>query len=273
MLVSAMLACLAATAALRPPATFRASLDRVQRSRHVVAQYEAPTLPVGWISALDQESGLAYYCEEASGECQWELPQPGAAALQEYAQTLPTGWISAVDQESGATYYFHEQTGISQWELPAHEIRVDEAAQQIGQLYPVTQHSEPPQQTAGQAERAQLVWRVASIHGWGPRFAGKYKVRPGEEAVLGRYDMFGSVPTRPWVSRKQCLVHVADDGMAVLVSRGKPPTGWRSRDTMREGGPWAWLMYDEVAYLSDGDQVSLDYQDPEGTVLTCTLEG
>jgi hypothetical protein len=126
-LISAMLACLAATAALRPPATFRASLDRVQRSRHVVAQYEAPTLPVGWISALDQESGLAYYCEEASGECQWELPQPGAAALQEYAQTLPAGWISAVDQESGATYYFHEQTGISQWELPAHEIRVGRA--------------------------------------------------------------------------------------------------------------------------------------------------
>jgi hypothetical protein len=134
--------------------------------------------------------------------------------------------------------------------------------------------------------------------------------------------------------------------LQVLVSRGKPPTGWRSRDTMREGGPWAWLMYDEVAYLSDGDQVtpqhglhlsshlsshlfsplftslhthihtshhtsthlnmhqvftppsagelglpgprghashhpwplmtwqvSLDYQDPEGTVLTCTLEG
>jgi len=83
--------------------------------------------------------------------------------------------------------------------------------------------------------------------------------------VLSRWNMKEQKPT---VSRVQCGVRVSDDGTATLTSSGKGPTLWRAW-----GGPWQALHKDERHILADGDQVSLDCWDPEGSVFTCQLQG
>ena len=75
-------------------------------------------------------------------------------------------------------------------------------------------------------------------------------------------------PTRPWVSRKQCLVYVGADGAANLVSCGQYlPTLWRER-----GGHWVALYRGDGLVLSEGDEVSVDSNDPEGTVFISRRE-
>ena len=77
--------------------------------------------------------------------------------------------------------------------------------------------------------------------------------------------MFNPVPT---VSRAQCKVSVYPDGGAVLTSLGTcSPTLWRS-----PGGQWNALYEGQAQYLSNGDQVSLDANNPEGAVFTCQSE-
>jgi len=244
---SLAIACLAATAAaLRssPVSVLRTTPPhRDQRSRSLIAQYGVQDLPAGWTTGHDQESGFPYYCDD-KGQCQWDPPLQASDAQQgsppAYTHELPAGWTTEFDPESGATYYC-DAAGQCQWE--------------------------PPQHTARHECGCQTLWQLALTTGWGPKFAGKYKLRNGEETVLGRYDMFSSKPYRPWVSRKQSFVRVEADGAAILVSRGKAPTGWRSRD----GGPWQWLLYDDMKVLEHGDQVSLDYNEPEGTIFDCLV--
>jgi len=262
-----MIACLTVTAAVAlhsQASGLRAPLGRVQGSIKLVADrqnlvpYEV--LPAGWTTGVDQESGSTYYCNE-QGECQWEMPQM-QGGQQAHAQNniLPVGWTTGVDPASGSTFFFNEQTGESLWE--------------------------PPQQSAQRGTK--VLWNVRRADGktpWishrytdTPRFAGKYALRNGEEAVLGRWDVDEKKPTRPWVSREQCALKIADDGTPTLVSRGKAPTGWRTPgdwpNAVRQAGaiPWQWLGKGEERVLADGDQVSVDYQDPEGSVLTCKLE-
>jgi len=231
-----LLDCSLAAAALRPsPAFMRTPLGNIMRSSKLVAQQQQ--LPVGWTTAFDQESGATYYYNEQSGHSQWDPPH------QADAPVLPAGWTTGYDQSCGATYYYNEQTGQSQWEPP--------------------QSSSTQQQDSD----AQVVWRMALTSGWGPKFAGKYTLRAGEEEALGRYDMFLHKPTRPWVSRKQCLVQIAPDGSATLESNGKAPTLW-----CEPGGPWNVLIQGEKVLLADGDKVSLDYNDPDGTVFMCQQE-
>ena len=91
-----------------------------------------------------------------------------------------------------------------------------------------------------------------------------YTLRNGEEHVLSRWNM---ASPRLTVSRIQCRVQVLADGSAALVSRGRGPTLWRTL-----GGPWNWLYRDEWHMLADGDQVSLDWNDPEAAVLTCSCQ-
>ena len=259
-----LLACLAVTATASalsvPHARARVPPHAQARSRVAVAQYgvshgtdvshaaqaaqEVINLPVGWTSVVDQASGHPYYYHEATGQTQWDFPQQDMYTQQQVQ--LPAGWTTGVDQETGDVYYIDEQTGQSQWEPP---------------------------QNGGYAQPGQVLWRLDSASGWTPRFAGTYKLAAGEEAVLGRYDMHSDICTRPWVSRKQCAVIVEADGTAILVTRGKPPTGWRA-----PGGAWNWLWtgfanngYPEYHILSDGDQISLDANDEEGSVFTCRL--
>jgi len=88
-----------------------------------------------------------------------------------------------------------------------------------------------------------------------------YNMRPGDEQVLSRWNMFKQKLT---VSRVQCVMQVLADGTAVAESRGKGPTLWRER-----GGQWYALQKGERAPLAEGDQLSLDFNDPEAAVFTC----
>ena len=242
-------ACFALTAAaLRPSvaSALRSPLGGpVQRARRLTMQEQG--LPVGWSSAYDATRGATYYVNEQTGESQWEPPpQQGDYALQgghetggyalqglyETAQPLPSGWARSFDEASGAAYYVNERTGESQWEPPSPELS---SAQPAAAQQPA--YSQPGAQKSAQ-KSAQAVWRMVSASGWGPRFAGTYKLRLGDEGThpnpnpnpnsnpkeyLGRYDMDLQKPTRPWVSRKQCLVYVSADGAANLVSCGQYP--------------------------------------------------
>jgi len=115
-------------------------------------------------------------------------PHTGAQRSRTFfAQLAPEGWISDVDEASGHTFYYHEQTGQSQWESPF----------------------------SGNA--AQFTWVLAPSD----TVLDEYIVRSGETQVLGRADM---VKPNPYVSREQCLVQVAADGTASVVSMGKAQT-------------------------------------------------
>ena len=170
------------------------------------------------------------------------------------AQQLAPGWISGIDPESGQTYFYHEPTGISQWE--------------------------PPPQTDQQVYTGQVMWQFSPA--WG--LYSDYTVRSGEEQVLGRFDM---VEQKNTVSRMQCVVQVAADGTASVVSLGKRPTGLRARagpDKYGRGAPWYGLESDATRMnahvLKDGEQIALDmdsgeslgYQGtPYSAVFTCHM--
>ena len=94
----------------------------------------------------------------------------------------------------------------------------------------------------------------------------EYTVRAGTEQVLGRYDMFQQ---NLYVSRAQCLVSVAADGVCTLVSIGKPPTVFRPHgDTSwysltREDGPY---------FLQNGDHIGLVWKEPEAAFYQVACE-
>lgn len=91
-----------------------------------------------------------------------------------------------------------------------------------------------------------------------------YTLRNGAMQALSRWNMERQQLT---VSRVQCEVRVGRDGAATLTSCGKGPTLWRAW-----GGSWSALYQGGCHALSNGDQLSLDWQEPEGAVLTCTVE-
>ena len=157
-------------------------------------------------------------------------------------------WTTATDETSGATYYYNEQTGEAQWE--------------------------PPQGYGG----AQALWHAVPTSG----VYSQYAMRSGEEQVLGRFDM---VEQSPYVSRQQCLVRVAADGTATVISTGKPPTLIRAHcdapwfvlrksrtlyDVVENDDIWQQLLQglEGTHVLSDGEQISLDIRNPEAAVLT-----
>tara|TARA_B110001452_G_scaffold138345_1_gene115020 strand:+ start:687 stop:1493 length:807 start_codon:yes stop_codon:yes gene_type:complete len=91
-----------------------------------------------------------------------------------------------------------------------------------------------------------------------------YTLRNGAMQALSRWNMQRQ---RLTVSRVQCEVRVGRDGTATLASCGKGPTLWRAW-----GGPWNALYQGGRHALSHGDQLSLDWQEPEGAVFTCSVE-
>jgi len=164
------------------------------------------------------------------------------------------GWVTDVDEASGATYYFNHLTGESQW---------------------------APPQAAQQSSGAQIFWRLAASSGvaesttmtgidyqnWGLEAVATkpYTLAGGDEQVLGRYNMLQQKLT---VSRRQCTVRCLYDGTATLSSWGRGPTMWRER-----GGPWCTVGVLDSLVLTDGDQVGLDVNDPDGAVFTCHKVG
>ena len=163
---------------------------------------------------------------------------------------LPAGWTSGFDQTSQSTYYVNDQTGESQWEQP--------------QSQPQSQPQwEQPQ--AYEQSSSAVLWRVAPfsgvrcyVHrGVQPRC---YEMRKGDVQVLSRFSMLTQKLT---VSRVQCIVQI-HDGTATLSACGRDSTLWRGR-----GLPWVALNNGDQVPLTDGDQISLDCNDPEAAVYTC----
>lgn len=150
---------------------------------------------------------------------------------------LPAGWSSSFDQASQSTYYVNEMTGGSQWEPP-------------------------------RAAAAQVVWRVVPTAGV---CNVVFNVGNDQQQVLGRSHM---AEQSPYVSRKQCIVEVAADGTASLVSIGKPLTlhkppsvsFWCGLKKSRPLGDD--IGYDEKHVLADGEQISLDMREPEAAIFT-----
>ena len=72
-----------------------------------------------------------------------------------------------------------------------------------------------------------------------------------------------------YISRMQCIVQVAADGTATLVSTGKPPTAVRAPNDS-----WysVWLTNGEQHALVNGEQIGLDCKNPEGYFFTVTCE-
>ena len=147
-----------------------------------------------------------------------------------YAQS---GWTTGTDPD-GRVFYVDGRTGQSQWE--------------------------PPRDVpAGFGE--QVVWRITPFNG----VCSEYAVRNGEEQILGRYDMLEQKLT---VSRAQCVLRVADDGTATLVSVGRCPTTVRPRD----GAPCFGLEANYPFPLKAFQYVGIDPNEPWGAVFTCQVE-
>ena len=148
---------------------------------------------------------------------------------------IADGWTTRADP-NGDTYYYNEQTGQSQWEPPP---------------------------SAQQGTGAPVLWRVVPAAG----VYTEYTVRRGEQQVLGHKDLVDQHKTS--VSEAQCIVEVADDGSAKLVTLGNRPTGLRAR----YGAPSYGLRRDGPPHvLVDGEEIILDVDNPESACYIIQAE-
>lgn len=94
-------------------------------------------LPEGWYSAIDPDSNERYYCNDETGESQWERPeheqtsQESSQPDEDHDQSwqdnedggsdasgeLPEGWEAILDPSSGE-YYYCKWDGTTTWEKP-----------------------------------------------------------------------------------------------------------------------------------------------------------
>ena len=128
------------------------------------------------------------------------------------------------------------------------------------------------QQGYGQAQPAPQVqgaWNIFPRDGAGGVLRNDYTVVPGQQQVLGRYDMVERLGQKLSVSRQQCAVQVGADGTATVYSLGKPPTGFRANPY----DPWTWLQNGQSQVLSQGCKISIDCSDPESAVYKCEMAG
>lgn len=129
----------------------------------------------------------------------------------------------------------------------------------------------PPRYYAPPNYEMPVLWSIYGISGVSG-FAGvtekycalPYSLRSSDEYVLSRFNM---VHPQLTVSRIQAIVQVLSDGTATLIANGRGPTLWRA-----PGGYWNPLYNGQTKVLQDGDQISLDCNNPEGAVFTCAQE-
>mgnify|MGYP006103324093 CR=1 FL=1 len=152
--------------------------------------------------------------------------------------------VSTEDQQIVDSYYYNDPQMLD----VANQIRRHVLNRQVKEMA---------------ADVSAMGGSAGSIYQQDYRFL-PYTLRNGEEQVLSRWNM---QKQSLYVSRVQCNVKVADDGTARLTACGKGPTLWRSW-----GGLWNGLNKDEWRILENGDQVGLDYQNPEAAVFTCLVE-
>jgi len=226
-----------------------------------------------WLAMLPMTSALtsALGVSRASVSKTPRSDQQAILAQGPYAQPLPYPWEQLADQD-GNVYYFQPLTGEAQWELPQeqqnHGAQQQAIAPQEQQNYGAQQQAIAPQeqQNYGAQQQAawhhphgtnRVLWRVAGVSGTHSR----YNLRKHDVQILSRYNM---LKQRLTVSRKQAMVSCNADGTATLTSVGKGPTLWRER-----GGPWCSVQRGEGLVLTDGDELSLDCNDPEGAHFAC----
>ena len=83
--------------------TTKASASVVLRAGTVSAQVGGPQLPPGW-QAYQDEQGQVYYCNEALGQCQWEVPSLPAGG-QQYGEQSPYGTQGQYQQPTDSRDY------------------------------------------------------------------------------------------------------------------------------------------------------------------------
>ncbi len=104
-------------------------------------------LPPGWYSAIDPDSNERYYCNDETGESQWERPEfpvtdetsQGSSQHddnhdesynddddedvdddeEEATGELPEGWEAIPDPSTGDYYYYNWEDGTTTWDKPA----------------------------------------------------------------------------------------------------------------------------------------------------------
>jgi len=78
--------------------------------RHSPASSRSDSVPEGWKSALDAETGDKYYYNRDLGVTTWDKPRVLAP--------LPDGWQELIDGASGDRYYVNMAERRVQWERP-----------------------------------------------------------------------------------------------------------------------------------------------------------
>ena len=240
------LACLAAAAAALKASTtmqlWTSPLGRV-RAGKLLAQ-------VGWTPVVDQATGQTYYYNEQTGESSWDPPASQGS------------WVTGIDEASGQTYYYNQQTGACQWEPP----QASPTTQVLWRLYGVSGVAGFSGVNGFVANKKythfQMEYEDSRVTGRPCQLP--YGLGLGDEKVLSRWNMIEQKFT---VDTKQCLIECRTDGTLTATSEGDNPTLWRA-----PGGQWNVLNKDDRVTLQDGDQIGLDYSDPEGAVFTCVAE-
>jgi hypothetical protein len=265
MLRLSVFACLAATAApltaFRPLShhgsasrPLRCALRYGQRSASPLARLApgagaplraTPELAAGWVAKVDEASGQTYYCDDQTGQCQWEPPESTTASAQPQGSTTGSAKWS-IDCVAGVAGF----SGVEGVTIDGKFLKFAAGNKFAGSLH--TEH-------ADDAHRLELGrdGRPCQL---------PYLLGAGEEKVLSRYNMIEQTPT---VGRGQCKIRCTADGAAVLASVGESPTLWRATG----GGAWNPLYKYQEQALSEGDQVSLDANDPEAAVFVCGTAG
>ena len=187
---------------------------------------------------------------------------------------LPYPWEQLFDQNSGQVYYSNPQTGVAQWDPPPQWEYPNRGKNELKSMLPLTLDALQGQNGFSKL-RGPVCWRLAGFSGVTEYSGGgilkrkedelPYKLRIGDERVLSRWNMEKQKLT---VSRIQGIVNVLADGTATITSKGRGPTLYRAG----YGAPWYALQKDETQILADGDQVSLDCNDPEAAIFTCQQE-
>ena len=193
-----------------------------------------------WVALRDQETGQIFYRNGATGESQWEPPQEMSSGTALWS----IDGISGVAGFTGVEGFTCTRDGVfTRFTLGGAASRIEQA-----QHVPMQNEDYHRLEHGRDGRPCQLPYRIGV----------------GDERVLGRFNM---VNTKQSVSRGQCTIRCTVDGAAILASDGDQPTLVR-----QPGGQWEAIYKDQQQFLSEGMQISLDCNDPEGALFVCNSD-
>lgn len=134
---------------------------------------------------------------------------------------------------------------------------------------PQTQYGGPQGYGGQQSFGAQGSWRIFPRDGARGLLLNTYSISPGQQQVLGRYDMTDMHGSHMRVAVEQCAVQANYDGTITVYALGKTPTGWRKASYEQ----WKWLQPGQSQVLRSGNKVSLDYTYPDKAVYVFEMAG